>query len=238
MTKNQCSELTSEISELNLPYRDNILISHAIVSLWASGSYDDSSIPEHLCKIINELTAKYCNIQPIDELLSFSDALLEIECSRIRQRRDHATKKVNEAIGKGELSCQLRNPTLRESGSTAVNRIKNADAANMMTEFAKNITTPAQAATAMLAQVNVLRQANDNTSIFYDKLLKCKDCGAEFVFTAGEQEFYRERGFQNEPQRCKSCRDKRKAAARVPRKFYTTVSTECVKEPKVPYKST
>ena len=39
-----------------------------------------------------------------------------------------------------------------------------------------------------------------------DKNLNCKDCGAEFVFTAGEQEFYQEKGFQNEPQRCKECR--------------------------------
>ena len=37
--------------------------------------------------------------------------------------------------------------------------------------------------------------------MFEDKTLKCKECGAEFVFTAGEQEFYAEKGFQNEPQR-------------------------------------
>ena len=49
--------------------------------------------------------------------------------------------------------------------------------------------------------------------MFQDKTLKCKECGADFVFTAGEQEFYAERGFQNEPQRCKTCRDARKAAA-------------------------
>ena len=43
--------------------------------------------------------------------------------------------------------------------------------------------------------------------MYEDKTLKCKECGNEFVFTAGEQEFYAERGFQNEPQRCKACRD-------------------------------
>ena len=43
--------------------------------------------------------------------------------------------------------------------------------------------------------------------MYEDKTLKCKDCGEEFVFTAGEQEFYAEKGFQNEPQRCKKCRD-------------------------------
>ena len=52
--------------------------------------------------------------------------------------------------------------------------------------------------------------------MYQDKTLKCKECGNEFIFTAGEQEFYAERGFQNEPQRCKSCRDARKAAARGP----------------------
>ena len=44
-----------------------------------------------------------------------------------------------------------------------------------------------------------------------DKTLVCKDCGAEFVFTEGEQAFYAEKGFTNEPKRCKACRDKRKA---------------------------
>ena len=45
-----------------------------------------------------------------------------------------------------------------------------------------------------------------------DKTLVCKDCGAEFVFTAGEQAFYAEKGFTNEPKRCKACRDAKKAA--------------------------
>ncbi|GAB1475434.1 zinc-ribbon domain-containing protein [Bacillota bacterium] len=43
-----------------------------------------------------------------------------------------------------------------------------------------------------------------------DKTLICQDCGAEFIFTAGEQEFYKEKGFTNEPKRCKECRDKKK----------------------------
>ena len=38
--------------------------------------------------------------------------------------------------------------------------------------------------------------------MYEDKTLVCKECGKEFVFTAGEQEFYAERGFQNERQRC------------------------------------
>ena len=51
--------------------------------------------------------------------------------------------------------------------------------------------------------------------MYEDKTLTCKECGNEFVFTAGEQEFYAERGFQNEPQRCKACRDARKNNTRV-----------------------
>lgn len=43
-----------------------------------------------------------------------------------------------------------------------------------------------------------------------DKNLTCKDCGKEFVFTEGEQEFYKEKGFENEPQRCGDCRRERK----------------------------
>ena len=44
---------------------------------------------------------------------------------------------------------------------------------------------------------------------YEDKNVVCKDCGNEFEFTAGEQEFYAERNFQ-EPTRCRSCRDARK----------------------------
>ena len=63
--------------------------------------------------------------------------------------------------------------------------------------------------------------------MFEDKTLVCKECGKEFVFTAGEQEFYAERGFQNEPQRCKACRDARKNATRGPREYYTATCAAC-----------
>ncbi len=46
---------------------------------------------------------------------------------------------------------------------------------------------------------------------YKDETLTCKDCGQEFVFTAGEQAFYAEKGFANKPVRCKECREKRKA---------------------------
>ena len=48
--------------------------------------------------------------------------------------------------------------------------------------------------------------------MYQDKTLICKECGAEFVFTAGEQEFYAAKGFIHEPRRCKACREKLKNA--------------------------
>ncbi len=45
---------------------------------------------------------------------------------------------------------------------------------------------------------------------YQDKKIKCVDCGYEFVFTSRDQEFYHEKGFTNEPKRCKRCRDKKK----------------------------
>lgn len=48
-------------------------------------------------------------------------------------------------------------------------------------------------------------------SEYQDKTITCVDCGEEFVFTARDQEFYAEKGFNNEPKRCKACRDKKKA---------------------------
>ncbi|PYU36736.1 MAG: zinc-binding protein, partial [Acidobacteria bacterium] len=44
---------------------------------------------------------------------------------------------------------------------------------------------------------------------YRDKVLKCAECGAEFVFTGGEQMFFADKGFKNEPKRCKSCKAKR-----------------------------
>lgn len=50
-----------------------------------------------------------------------------------------------------------------------------------------------------------------NEELYVDKVLVCRDCGEEFAFTAGEQEFYAEKGFENEPSRCPSCRAARKS---------------------------
>lgn len=70
--------------------------------------------------------------------------------------------------------------------------------------------------------------------MYEDKTLICKECGKEFIFTAGEQEFYAEKGFENEPQRCKACRDARKAAGRAPREMFETTCSECGGVARVP----
>ena len=44
---------------------------------------------------------------------------------------------------------------------------------------------------------------------FQDKVLKCIDCGNDFIFTAGEQLFFHDKQFKNEPKRCKACKTKR-----------------------------
>ena len=74
--------------------------------------------------------------------------------------------------------------------------------------------------------------------MYEDKTLVCKDCGNEFVFTAGEQEFYAEKGFQNEPQRCKPCRDAKKNASRQAREYFTTTCANCGKDARVPFQPT
>ena len=71
--------------------------------------------------------------------------------------------------------------------------------------------------------------------MYEDKTLVCKDCGKEFVWTAGEQEFYASRGFENQPQRCKACRDARKNATRGERQMFDAVCASCGKTCKVPF---
>ena len=47
--------------------------------------------------------------------------------------------------------------------------------------------------------------------MYTDERLTCTDCGAEFTFSAGEQEFFATKGFQNKPNRCPDCRAARKS---------------------------
>lgn len=72
--------------------------------------------------------------------------------------------------------------------------------------------------------------------MYEDKTLICKDCGNEFVFTAGEQEFYAEKGFENEPQRCKECRVARKNAIKQSREMHDVICADCGAPTQVPFK--
>lgn len=67
--------------------------------------------------------------------------------------------------------------------------------------------------------------------MYEDITLTCRECGKTFTFTAGEQEFYAAKGFQNRPQRCKECRSHKK-----PRETYTGVCAACGREATVPFR--
>ena len=75
-----------------------------------------------------------------------------------------------------------------------------------------------------------------------DKTLVCVECGGEFIFTVGEQEFFNSRGFTNEPKRCPSCRSTRRAEQRSggynsgPREMHPIVCAQCGNEAMVPFR--
>lgn len=70
-----------------------------------------------------------------------------------------------------------------------------------------------------------------------DRTIECEGCGNHFTFSAKEQEFFAEKGFQD-PKRCKPCRNKRKSAKREgnQRQTYEAVCSECGDETQVPFK--
>jgi CxxC-x17-CxxC domain-containing protein len=76
-----------------------------------------------------------------------------------------------------------------------------------------------------------------------DKVLKCVDCKTDFVFTIGEQEFFREKQFRNEPKRCKSCKTRAKGLlvmAPPPVSYRTKIEThtqcsQCGRSTTVPF---
>jgi CxxC-x17-CxxC domain-containing protein len=81
-----------------------------------------------------------------------------------------------------------------------------------------------------------------------DVIIKCVDCGENFVFTVGEQEFYKQHGLTHAPTRCRNCRDKRKSqgpsegsrsrSGASNREMYTAVCSECGTETQVPFQPT
>ena len=81
---------------------------------------------------------------------------------------------------------------------------------------------------------------------FQDKSLTCADCGATFTFTAQEQEFFQQKGYTNEPKRCPTCREARKAergssgggfgrGGSARRQMYPAVCAQCGKSTEVPF---
>ena len=79
-------------------------------------------------------------------------------------------------------------------------------------------------------EVDVKTEGVNETSaepVYEDITLTCRDCGEEFVFTAGEQKFYAEKGFMNKPKCCKACRDKKKNSGKTEREYFIAVCSEC-----------
>lgn len=72
-----------------------------------------------------------------------------------------------------------------------------------------------------------------------DKILTCVDCGREFTFTVGEQEFYSSRGLVNEPKRCTECRNTRRrergGGYGGPRPTFSAICASCGVETTVPF---
>ena len=77
-----------------------------------------------------------------------------------------------------------------------------------------------------------------------DMTLACSDCGADFVFTVGEQEFHNSRGFTNNPKRCTSCRNARRGDSSGggggygggQREMFTVVCANCGNDATVPFR--
>lgn len=69
-----------------------------------------------------------------------------------------------------------------------------------------------------------------------DRTIVCKDCSDAFLFTAGEQGFYLEKGLLNEPQRCPGCRERRRRERPGgTREMSTVICADCGEETMVPF---
>jgi CxxC-x17-CxxC domain-containing protein len=75
---------------------------------------------------------------------------------------------------------------------------------------------------------------------FQDKSIQCSDCGTTFTFSAEDQEFFRSKGYTNDPKRCPECRQARKAERSdsgygAPRQMFPATCAECGKSTEVPF---
>jgi CxxC-x17-CxxC domain-containing protein len=86
---------------------------------------------------------------------------------------------------------------------------------------------------------------------FEDRTLTCQDCGAEFTFTADDQQYHREKGYTNEPKRCPNCRQARRSTGGYGgggsygggggygggrREMHDAVCAQCGKDTQVPFR--
>ncbi len=77
-------------------------------------------------------------------------------------------------------------------------------------------------------------------SEFEDIIISCVDCGEEFVWSCGEQEFFRDKGLKNSPKRCQECKkakaERIKASSEKPQKIEVSViCDQCASSTTVPF---
>ena len=93
---------------------------------------------------------------------------------------------------------------------------------------------PAETLTLPEGESEVTTELTRASGAFEDKTIVCKDCGGEFIFSAEEQQFYADKGFQNEPARCKACRQARQPE-RPGREMFTAICANCGAETQIPF---
>ncbi|MCH7616731.1 MAG: zinc-ribbon domain containing protein [Chloroflexi bacterium] len=76
---------------------------------------------------------------------------------------------------------------------------------------------------------------------YEDKNLTCTDCSATFIFSADDQSYHAEKGYQNEPKRCPDCRSARRAGGGGgygggARELHPAVCAQCGKDTEVPFR--
>ncbi len=96
---------------------------------------------------------------------------------------------------------------------------------------------PASVSDGRVRRASLLREAGQQME-FQDRVLKCIDCGADFIFTAGEQVFFHDKQFKNDPKHCKQCKAKRVRGSQRVRPETRTTCSECGAETTVPFKPT
>ncbi len=81
---------------------------------------------------------------------------------------------------------------------------------------------------------------------YQDRTIQCVECGSDFTFSADDQEYHASKGFENDPKRCPTCRQRRRTergpssgyGSRPPRQMYHVICSECGKDAEVPFQPT